>query len=214
VSRAVDRVRAETKSLLVAGEVEQATMLAAAAPGMNDHAVIATNKRLIVVELTMTGRLKRHVRDEDRNKPLGPYEGLAWSKVESFTEPLWISWAFKSQIIQADSFLPEELRPPSKKPESKNKKARAAKRLKRAEELVEWLTSEGGEFGLLFYVAGFVFIQPLKMLRLIQIAFRTSGGRHYGKAVAALAINIGWWLLALGVGYLIVRIILWSASWS
>lgn len=209
----IDKVLAQTQSLLRPDEDVQAALLAASDPVSNDHAIIATNQRIMIFSLTLTGKVKGMVAEVDRNTPLGPFEDIFWSESPSLPVQLWIAWPFKEQVEIADSYLPEDLRP-SVRPESKNRNARADRKIKRTRDGAGWLadSSAEGEVGLILVIAAFVFTHPVRIFRLIRLTFKLTGTRHYGRATAALALNLFGWLAAIGAGYLAVQVFIWTHS--
>jgi hypothetical protein len=207
----IGKVREQTKRFLRPDEEVQAALLAASHPSTNDHAIIVTNQRIMVFALTFTGRVKGLIADVDRNTPLGPFDDIFWSETRNLPIPLWIAWPFKDEVEEADSFLPEGLRP-SVRPESKNRNARADRKIKRTRDGANWLADADvdGEVGLIVIIAAFVFTHPVRIFRLIRLTFKVTGTRHYGRATAALALNLFGWLAAIGAGYLAVQLFIWS----
>jgi hypothetical protein len=206
---ALDKVVEAAKSYLSPGEQIQTSLLAASSPSTNDHAVIVTDKRIMLFELTFTGRIKAHLSDLDRNTALGPFDGGMWSELENFPSPLWVSWYFKYEVDLADSKLPQGSQPPEKRVESSNHNARLTRKIKRTRDAADWLTVDG-EIGLILVVATFVFTHPVKLYRLIRLSFKSAGTHNWDRAIGALGINFLGWLLVIGVGYLAVKLFIWS----
>ena len=196
------KITEQAKSHLHDGEIVQCSLYAAYTVPFNDHAIVVTNQRILVFELDLLGNVKGRLIVVDRQTPLGPFSGWLWSESLIIPPQLCVSWAFKTEIAYADSFL-------EKAPESENHKksanrhARAERRVQKVRNSVAWLT--GTEFDIVLWIGAFVFTTPWRLFRLSRLALRTlfqQGQRHYARAVAALAVNILVWFGAIGLGYL------------
>lgn len=204
----LDKITEQAKSHLLEGEIVQCSLFAAYTVPVNDHAIVVTDQRILVFELDLLGKFKGHLRVVDRQTPLGPFSGWLWSETLKIPAQLHVSWAFKTEVAYADSFL-------EKSPESKNQKtntnrhARAERRVKEVRNSVAWLT--GTELDIVLWIGAFVFTTPWRLFRLTRLALRTlfqQGQRHYARAVAALALNILVWFGAIGLGYLSILLVI------
>ena len=101
-ARNIERIKKQATGLLVDGEKIQTAMLASTTGQSNDSAIIVTDLRIMVTKLNFMGKVTEHLFDAPRSTKLGPFKGLLWYSCDSLETHLYISYAFKEQILEAD----------------------------------------------------------------------------------------------------------------
>lgn len=201
-----EKLIAQASGYLREGELVHCALLASASALMNDHAVIVTSERIIIFEIDMFGKFEPNFRTVHRQTPLGPFRGWIWSESLRIPTQLYVSWAFKTEVAYADSFLHEL--PTPRDDLSPNKRARSLRRVSRFRE-ASWWISEGdaGGLELVLPLTAFIFTAPWRLFRLARLALKTAsqrGQKRLGRAIAALALNFTVWLGAIGLGWLVI----------
>ena len=97
-----DRLRKDATRYLQPDEEIQAVFYAKRpAAQANDRAVVATNRRLLLLELNFLGRATGLLAEAHRQIRLGPCRGVM-SPIRAFDTPLQVSFRFFKDVDEAD----------------------------------------------------------------------------------------------------------------
>jgi hypothetical protein len=97
-----DRLRRDAASYLEPDEQIQAVFYAKRpAAQANDRAVVATDRRLLLLKLNFLGRVTGLLGEAQRETRLGPCHGML-SPIRAFDTPLQVSFRFFKDVSEAD----------------------------------------------------------------------------------------------------------------
>jgi len=97
-----DRLRKDTARYLEPEEQIQAVFYAKRPSAQaNDRAVVATNRRLLLLKLNILGRATGLLGEAPRETRLGPCQGIL-TPLRAFDTPLQVSFRFFKDVDEAD----------------------------------------------------------------------------------------------------------------
>jgi len=97
-----DRLRKDASRYLEPDELIQAVFYAKRPEARaNDRAVVATNRRLLLLRLNFLGRAIGMLGEAPRDTRLGPCRGML-SRISAFDAPLQVSFRFFKDVNEAD----------------------------------------------------------------------------------------------------------------
>lgn len=101
-----DRLAAKAAKYLNPGEQFQTAFYAMTGTyDYNDCAVIVTDQRIMLFELSFTGQLARHISDIARATKIGPFKGFLQHWTTALGPNLGIHRRFAKQVFLADALI-------------------------------------------------------------------------------------------------------------